>query len=83
MAVELPLKPKHLHPASKHQKSTSSTSGSAGGKKNRATNGMAALARKEMIEQAQKQTARNKMIMVIDAKGKRHFMRLSEYEATR
>lgn len=81
--MELPLKPKHLHPTAKKQKSTGSGSGPVGGKKHRVTNGMQAVMREQMKKEAADQTAANKKILVIDAKGKRHFMRLREYEATR
>lgn len=46
--IELPLKPRQLHPGGKKQKSTSSQAGTTGGKKHKATNGLAALARAEL-----------------------------------
>lgn len=78
--VELPLKPRHLHPAVKHQKSTSSQSGVTGGSKHKITNGVAAGMRQQAIREAQEQTIRNKKVLVIGATGKRRFMLLSEYE---
>lgn len=80
MPVELPLKPRQLHPVSKKQGSKSSQSGVTGGKKHRVTNGVAASIRQQMVKESQAQTARNKKILVIDGTGKRRFMLLSEYE---
>jgi hypothetical protein len=56
-------------------------SGATGGKKRKATNGVAAIVRAELQKESRSQTTRNKKILVIDAKGKRHLMLLSEYEA--
>lgn len=81
MPIELPLKPKHLHPTAKRQKSTSSQAGTTGGKKHKITNGLGALQRQEMVKAAQIQTAQNKKILYIDATGKRRFIFMSEYEA--
>jgi hypothetical protein len=81
MPIELPLKPRQLHPTSKRQASKSSVSGSTGGKKNKVTNGLGAIARQEMMKEAQIKTATNKRVLVIGADGKRRFMLLSEYAA--
>lgn len=80
MPIEIGLKPRQLHPASKKQKSTGSGSGPVGGKKHKVTNGLGALARQEMLKQAHDQTLANKKILLISANGKRHFILLSEYE---
>lgn len=80
MPIELPLKPKHLHPTAKRQKSTGSGSGTTGGKKHKVTNGLGAVARQQQLEQAHAQTEAHKKILVIGADGKRRFMLLSEYE---
>jgi hypothetical protein len=79
--IELPLKPSQLHPGGKKQKSTGSQSGTTGGKKNKATNGMAALARAEMQKEARERTAENKKVLLILPNGKQRFVRLSEYNA--
>lgn len=81
MAVEIPLKPRQLHPGGKKQASKSSMSGSTGGKKHKATNGVAAIVRAEQQKESRARTALNKKILIIDARGKRHFILLSEYEA--
>lgn len=80
MPVELPLKPKHLHPVSKKQGSKNNVSGSTGGKKHKATNGIAALTRAELQKISRAETMRNKKILIIGANGKKRFMLLSEYE---
>lgn len=80
MPIELPLKPKHLHPVSKKQKSTGSGSGTTGGKKHRVTNGPLALIRAEQVKTDRELTKDNKRILVILPSGKRRFMLLSEYE---
>jgi lysophospholipid acyltransferase (LPLAT)-like uncharacterized protein len=80
MSIEIKLKPKHLHPTAKRQKSTSSTAGTTGGKKHKVTNGLGAIARAEAVKLAQMQTAQNKKILFITADGKRRFMLMSEYE---
>jgi hypothetical protein len=82
MTIEIQLKPKHLHPTAKKQKSTGSGSGPVGGKKHKVTNGMGALTRAELMKEAQNQTATNKRILLITADGKRHFILLSEYNAS-
>lgn len=81
MPVEIPLKPRQLHPGGKKQASKSSVSGSTGGKKHKATNGVAALVRAELQKTSREQTARNKKILIIDGHGKRRFILLSEYAA--
>jgi len=83
MSVELPLKPRQLHPTAKKQKSTANGSGSTGGKKHKGTNGLAAVARAQAQQAARNQTIANKRILIIDGRGKRRFMLLSEYEAAR
>lgn len=75
MAQELPLKPRHKNPMSKKIKSTTSNSGSAGGKKGKATNGLAALARAGLQKEARAQSERNQMVMVVRPSGKRLFIR--------
>jgi hypothetical protein len=78
MAMELPLKPKHLHPFAKKIGSKSSVSGATGGKKNKATNGLAAVARGEAQKEARQATKDNMMVMVLLPSGKRRFVRKSE-----
>lgn len=79
--IELPLKPRQLHPGGKKQKSTSSQAGTTGGKKNKATNGLAALARAELQKEARAQTADNKRVLLVLPNGKQRFVKLSEYNA--
>lgn len=81
MPVEIPLKPRQLHPGGKQQGSKSSVSGATGGKKHKATNGVAAIVRAELQKESREKTARNKKILIIDGRGKRRFILLSEYEA--
>lgn len=78
MSMELPLKPKYLHPYAKKVGSKSSVSGGTGGKKNKATNGLAALARAEVQKNARQATKDNMMVMVLLPSGKRRFVRQSE-----
>ena len=76
--MELPLKPKHLHPFAKKVGSKSSVSGPVGGKKDKATNGMAAVARGEAQKEARQATKDNMMVMVLLPSGKRRFIRKSD-----
>jgi hypothetical protein len=76
MPVELPLKPRHLHPQAKKMKSSSSTSGSGGSKK--ANNGMAAVARAQAQKAAREQTKRNQKVMLVLPNGKVRFVRASD-----
>lgn len=73
--MELPLKPRQLHPASKKVSHTNNNSGVTGGKKNKATNGLAAAARAEAQKDARAQTKKNMMILVLLPNGKRKFIR--------
>jgi hypothetical protein len=77
MTMELPLKPKHLHPFAKKVGSKSSISGATGGKKHKATNGLAAVARGEAQKEARQATVDNMMVMVLLPSGKRRFIRKS------
>lgn len=81
MPVELPLKPRQREPAGKKVKSTSSNAGVTGGKKGKASNGLAAVARAEMQKEARAQSERNRTVLLILPSGKRRFMKLSEYNA--
>jgi len=78
MSIELPLKYRQLHPFAKKVGSNSSGSGPTGGKKNKATNGMAAIARGEAQKEARQATKDNMMVMVLLPSGKRRFVRQSE-----
>jgi|HubBroStandDraft_3_1064219.scaffolds.fasta_scaffold1420535_2 hypothetical protein len=78
MPIELPLKDRHLHPFAKKVGSKSSVSGATGGKKNKATNGLAAVARGEAQKAARQATQDNMMVMVLLPSGKRRFIRKSE-----
>ena len=78
MTMELPLKPKYLHPFAKKVGSKSSVSGPTGGKKNRVNNGMAALIRAEAQKESRQATKANMMVMVLLPSGKRRFVRQSE-----
>jgi hypothetical protein len=81
MPIELPLKPKHLRPFAKQVGSKSSVSGGTGGKKNKATNGLAALARAAQQKDARQATQDNMMVMVLLPSGKRRFVRAKEWNA--
>jgi hypothetical protein len=76
--MELPLKPKHLKPFAKKIGSKSSVSGAVGGKKGKATNGMAAIARAEAQKEARQTTKDNMMVMHMLPSGKIRFVRKSE-----
>lgn len=78
MTMEIPLKPKHLHPFAKKVGSKSSISGATGGSKNKATNGMAAIARGEAQKAARQATKDNMMVLVLLPNGKRRFIRKTE-----
>jgi hypothetical protein len=76
--MEIPLKPKHLHPFAKKIGSKSSISGATGGKKGKATNGLAAVARGEAQKAARQATKDNMMVMVLLPSGKRRFVRKAD-----
>jgi hypothetical protein len=78
MPIELPLKERQLHPFAKKVGSKSSVSGATGGKKNKATNGLAAVARGEAQKAARQATKDNMMVMVLLPNGKKRFIRKSE-----
>lgn len=80
MPVELVLKPRQLHPGGKRQASKLNVSGVTGGKKHKATNGLAASVRAQQQHESRAQTERNRRILVLLPNGKRRFMLLSEYE---
>jgi hypothetical protein len=79
MAIELPLKYRQLHPFAKKVGSKSSVSGATGGKKNKATNGLASLARAAQQEGARQATKDNQMIMVLLPSGKRRFVKAKDW----
>lgn len=78
MPVELPLKPRQTHPFAKKVGSKSSVSGAVGGKKGKATNGLAAVARGEAQKAARQATKDNMMVMHLLPSGKIRFVRRSE-----
>jgi hypothetical protein len=82
MPIELPLKPRHLRPFAKQVGSKSSISGGLGGKKHKATNGLAALARAAQQKDARQATADNQMVMILLPSGKRRFVRAKELDAS-
>jgi hypothetical protein len=78
MTVELPLKERHLHPFSKKQSSKGNVSGATGGKKHKATNGLAAMGRAEAQKGARQATQDNKMVMLLLPNGKRRFVKAKD-----
>jgi hypothetical protein len=78
MSIELPLKYRQLHPFAKKVGSKSSVSGATGGKKHKATNGLASLARDAVQKAARQATKDNQMVMVLLPSGKRRFVKASE-----
>lgn len=78
MTIELPLKYRQLHPFAKKVGSKSSVSGATGGKKHKATNGLAAVARGEAQKAARQATKDNMTVMVLLPSGKRRFVRAKE-----
>lgn len=78
MAIELPLKPKYKTPFAKKVGTSSANSGGTGGKKGKATNGLAALARAEAQKDARRVTEENKRVLVLLPSGKRRFMKASD-----
>lgn len=78
MPIELPLKERQLHPFAKKVGSKSSVSGPTGGKKGKATNGIAAIARGEQQKEARQATKDNQMVMVMLPSGKIRFIRKAD-----
>jgi len=78
VTIELPLKQRQLHPFAKKVGSKSSVSGATGGKKHKATNGLAAVVRGEAQKAARQATKDNMMVMVLLPSGKKRFVRKSE-----
>ena len=83
MPIELPLKERQLHPFAKKVGSKSSVSGPTGGKKHKATNGLAALARGEAQKAARQATKDNMMVMVVLPSGKTRFVRVKDLDAAK
>jgi hypothetical protein len=81
VTIELPLKQRQLHPFAKKVGSKSSVSGATGGKKHKATNGLAAVARGEAQKSARQATKDNMMVMVLLPSGKKRFMKAKELDA--
>jgi hypothetical protein len=78
MPIELPLKERQLHPFAKKVGSKSSVSGATGGKKHKATNGLAAVARGEAQKAARQATKDNQMTLILLPNGKRKFVRTKD-----
>jgi hypothetical protein len=83
MTVELPLKPRYLTSYAKKVGSKSSVSGPVGGKKGKATNGMAAMARAEAQKGARQATKDNQTVMVLMPNGKRRFVKAEDLKSRR
>jgi hypothetical protein len=78
MPVELPLKPRQLHPFAKKQPSKNNTSGSTGGKKNRVSSGTGLQILAQAKKDAQQQTKDNKTVMILLPSGKRKFIKVKD-----
>jgi hypothetical protein len=83
MPIELPLKPRQTHPYAKKNTSKSSMSGATGGKKHKATNGLAALGRAEAQKASRQATKDNQVVMLVLPNGKTRFVKVKDYEARR
>lgn len=76
--IELPLKPRHLHPQAKKIKASTSNSGVTGGKKNKMAKGAGLQVMAQAKKDAQQETRDNRRILVLLPNGKRKFVKISE-----
>lgn len=76
--MELPLKPRHLHPQAKKIKASTNNSGVTGGKKNKMPKGMGLQIIAQAKKDAQQKTKDNQKILVLLPNGKRKFVKISE-----
>jgi hypothetical protein len=83
MPVELPLKPRQVHPFAKKNTSKSSVSGATGGQKHKATNGLAALGRAAAQKDARQATKDNQVVLILLPNGKRKFVKVKDLNATK
>jgi hypothetical protein len=78
MPVELPLKPRQLHPFAKKQPSKNNTSGPTGGKKNRVPSGAGLQILAQAKKDAQQQTKDNRVVLLLLPSGKRKFVKAKD-----